>query len=197
MNIRSILASLFLFGALVLCATAASAQDKVDLSKNEMPSVVTVPPEAQASGHFDVEAATNAYLALIPAAARARSDAYFEGGYWLILWDFLMAVVIYWAVLRFGWSARMRDLAERITQLKFAQNFIYWTQFVILTAVLGFPLAVYEGFFREHKYGLATQTFGPWMGDQLKGLAIGLIFGGLAVMVLVWVARKLPRTWHI
>ncbi|HSP07764.1 MAG TPA: M48 family metallopeptidase, partial [Acidobacteriota bacterium] len=84
-----------------------------------------------------------------------------------------------------------------ITRLKFAQNFIYWTQFVIVTFILGFPLAVYEGFFREHKYGLATQTFGPWMGDQLKGLAISLILGGLAVMVLVWVARKLPRTWHI
>jgi len=27
-----------------------------------------------------------------------------------------------------------------------------------------------EGFIREHKYGLATQTFGPWLGDQLKGL---------------------------
>ena len=197
MKVRSILASLLLFGVLVLCATAALAQGKVDLSKNEMPSVVTVPPEAQASDHFDVEAATNAYLAQIPAAARARSDAYFEGGYWLILWDFLMAAVIYLAVLHFGWSAKMRDLAERVTRLKFAQNFIYWTQFVIVTFILGFPLAVYEGFFREHKYGLATQTFGPWMGDQLKGLAISLILGGLAVMVLVWVARKLPRTWHI
>ena len=33
----------------------------------------------------DVEAATQAYLATVPEAARLRSDAYFEGGYWLIL----------------------------------------------------------------------------------------------------------------
>ena len=32
----------------------------------------------------------------------ARSDAYFEGGYWLILWDFLLAVIVYWALLRPG-----------------------------------------------------------------------------------------------
>jgi hypothetical protein len=54
-----------------------------------MPSVIQVPPEAQPSANFNAEAATNAYLAQIPANARARSDAYFEGGYWMILWDFL------------------------------------------------------------------------------------------------------------
>ena len=32
-----------------------------------------------------VEAATQAYLDTVPDEQRARSDAYFEGGYWLIL----------------------------------------------------------------------------------------------------------------
>jgi len=162
-----------------------------------MPDVVTVPPEAQPSDHFDVEAATNAYLAQIPAATSARSDAYFEGGYWLILWDFLVAVIIYWALLRFGWSARMRDLAERITRFHALQTFLYWVQFMLLTFVLGFPLAYYEGFVREHKYGLATQTFLPWMSDQLKLLLVGIVIGGIAVVALVAIVRALPRTWHI
>src|SRR5438034_1231903 len=53
--------------------------------QSAMPTKLTTPPEAQPSAHFDVEAATNAYLAEMPPAARARSDAYFEGGYWLLL----------------------------------------------------------------------------------------------------------------
>jgi STE24 endopeptidase len=53
-----------------------------------MPSVIRVPPEAQPSPNVNAEMATNGYLAQIPAEARARSDAYFEGGSWLILWDF-------------------------------------------------------------------------------------------------------------
>jgi STE24 endopeptidase len=162
-----------------------------------MPDVVTVPPEAQPSDHFDVEAATNAYLAQIPPATSARSDAYFEGGYWLILWDFLVGVIIYWALLRFGWSARMRDLAERITRFRALQTFLYWVQFMLLTFVLGFPLTYYEGFVREHKYGLATQTFLSWMSDQLKLLLIGIVIGGIAVVALVAIVRRLPRTWHI
>ena len=162
-----------------------------------MPSVVIIPPEAQPSDHFSAEAATNAYLAQIPAAARARSDAYFEGGYWLILWDFLLAVVVYWALLRFGWSARLRKFAERLTRVRVLQNFLYWIQFVLITFVLTFPLTVYEGFFREWKYGLATQTFGAWMGDQVKGLLIAVILGGVVAVVLLQIGRWLPNTWHI
>jgi STE24 endopeptidase len=195
MRMRPILFTL-LFLSLLLVGRTTTAQNPVDLTKNEMPAV-TIPLEAQPSDHFDPEAATNAYLAEIPASARARSDAYFEGGYWFILWDFLMGVFIYWILLHFGWSAKMRDLAERISRFKFVQNFLYWTQFLIVISILGFPLVVYEQYFREHAYGLATQTFGPWLIDQLKGLAIGIVLGGLVLMVLVWVVRKLPRTWHI
>jgi Zn-dependent protease with chaperone function len=162
-----------------------------------MPSVVQVPPEAQSSANFNAEAATNAYLAQIPAEARARSDAYFEGGYWLILWDFLYGAVVLLLVLNLGWSAAMRNLAERITRFKPIQTFVYWLQYLLLTTILGFPLTVYEEYFREHKYGLATQTFGPWMGDQLKGLGVGLVLGGILVVLLFGIVRRLPRTWWI
>src|SRR6202046_2238254 len=162
-----------------------------------MPSVLTVPPTAQPSANFNADAATDAYLAQIPADATAKSDAYFEGGYWLILWDFLYGAVVCLLLLNLRWSSAMRNLAERITRFKPLQTLIYWTEYLVLTSILGFPLAVYEGYFREHKYGLATQTFGPWMGDQIKGLLLGIVLGGILVMLLFGVVRRLPRTWHI
>jgi STE24 endopeptidase len=140
-----------------------------------MPSVIQVPAEAQASPHFDATAATNAYLAQIPPDKTARSDAYFEGGYWMILWD----------------------LSERVTRFKPVHTFVYWLQYLVLTSILVFPLTVYEDYFREHKYGLATQTFGPWMGDQMKELGVNLVLGGLLAMLLFGVVRRLPRTWWI
>jgi STE24 endopeptidase len=162
-----------------------------------MPSVIQVPPEAQATPHFDAAAATNAYLAQIPADKTARSDAYFEGGYWMILWDFLygVAVALLWLNLR--WSARVRDLAERVTRFQPVHTFVYWTQYLVLTTILVFPLTVYEEYSREHKYGLATQTLGPWMGDQLKNLGVNLVLGGLLAMLLFGVVRRLQRTWWI
>jgi len=183
-----------IFFCATFCTTAALAQPP---AANEMPSVIQVPAEAQASAHFDATAATNAYLAQIPADKTARSDAYFEGGYWLILWDFLYGVVVALLLLNLRWSARMRDLAERVTRFKPVHTFVYWLQYFVLTTVLVFPLTVYEDYFREHKYGLATQTFGPWMGDQMKNLAVNLVLGGLLAMLLFGVVRRLPSTWWI
>lgn len=162
-----------------------------------MPSVITVPTAAQPSEHFNVDAATDAYMAEIPADAKARSDAYFEVGYWLVLWDFLYFAAILLLLLNLRWSAAMRNWAERVTRFKPLQTFLYWVEYLLVVTILGFPLAFYEGYVREHKYGLATQSFGPWMGDQLKGLLVGLILGGLITVVLFAVVRRLPRTWWI
>jgi STE24 endopeptidase len=174
----------------VAAQPAAAAADQT-------PAVLTIPPAAQASDHFDAEAATDAYLAQIPAATKARSDAYFEGGYWLILWDFLAGAAIGLLLLQLRWSAAMRDFAIRITRFKPLQSLLYWVQYLVVTTALGFPLAVYEGFFREHQYGLATQTFGPWAFDQFKQLLVGLVLGGVITMALFGVVRRLSRTWWI
>jgi STE24 endopeptidase len=146
---------------------------------------------------FDVNPAVNAYLAKMPPAQRARSDAYFEGGYWLILWDFLLTIFIMGLLLRFRWSARMRNLAERITRFRPLQTALYWIQFVIVASLLNFPLTVYEGYFREHKYGLLNQTFGPWMRDQLVGLAVGVILGAILIVPLFGLVRRLGNSWWV
>src|SRR5260221_4486521 len=125
--------ALFGLALLIFCIGAAQAQNKVDLSASQMPSVLTVPPEAQPSDHFNAEAATNAYLAQIPPAARARSDAYFEGGYWLPLRDFLLSALIYWLLLHYGWSAQMPDLSERLTPFQPLHTFIFLLSFMTAT----------------------------------------------------------------
>src|SRR5271165_3619470 len=162
-----------------------------------MPSVIQVPLEARPSPNFNAEAATNAYLAEIPADARARSDAYFEGGYWMILWDFAYGAIVLLLLLNLGWSAAMRDFAERVTRFKPVHTLVYWAQYLLLTSVLGFPLTVYEDYFREHKYGLATQTFGPWVVDQIKDFGVNLVMGAILAIVLFGIVRRLQRTWWI
>jgi len=175
--------------SLGLAHAQPAIQPTVDITK--------VPPAAQPSDHFDPDAATEAYMAMIPPAEMARSDAYFEGGYWLILWDFLYSSAIMLLLLNLRWSAKMRDLAARITRFRWLQTFFYWVQYLIVVTLLGFPLAFYEGYVREHQYGLATQTFGPWMGDELKALLVSLVFGAVAVVILFAIVRRLPRTWWI
>jgi len=186
------IAFLACFATAALLAAAASVT-----AQTAAPAQTGATSITSTSEHFDPVAATNAYLAKVPPDKKAKSDAYFEGGYWLILWDFLDSSFVFILLLATGWSACMRDWAERVTRFRPIHTFIYWAEFLVFTSVLTFPLGVYEGFVREHKYGLATQTFGPWLGDQLKGLAVGVVFGGLLVMALYGIVRRLPRTWWI
>lgn len=188
---------LILLVVLAPCALLAQQPAPGIAPPNAMPSVVTVPLEAQPSPNFNAEAATNAYLAQIPATATARSDAYFEGGNWLILWDFLYGAIVALLLLNLRWSAGMRNLAERVTRFKPIQTAVYWVQYLALSTLLYFPMTVYEGYFREHKYGMATQTFGPWLGDQFKFLLVNLVLGSILTVLLFGVVRRLQKTWWI
>jgi STE24 endopeptidase len=182
-------AARFVCPIILLVSVLASAQTN---SPSTSPGNVTAAKQS-----FDVNAAVETYLAKMPPAERARSNAYFEGGYWLILWDFLSTVFVMWLLLRFRWSARMRNLAERITRFRPLQTALYWIQFLIVMSVLTFPMTIYEGYFREHKYGLLNQTFGPWMRDQLVGLAVGLVLGAILVVPLFGLVRRLGRNWWV
>ena len=146
---------------------------------------------------FDVEKATRAYLDRIPPEKKARSDAYFEGGYWLQLWNFLYGAGIAALLLAGRLSARMRDNAVFCTRFKPLQSGLYAIQYFLLTAVLALPLSIYADYFREHQYGMSNQDLAGWFGDWGKGLLVTLIGGGLLLMALMGTVRLLPRTWHL
>ena len=158
------------------------------------PAGPSAPRPAQS---FDIKAAVDTYLAKMPADQRARSDAYFEGGYWLILWDFLVLAVVLWLLLYLRWSAKMRNLAEQITRFRPLQTLLYWVQFMVAVSVLMFPLQLYEGYFREHKYGLLNQNFGQWMRDQLVGFGVSLVLGAILLVPFFGLVRRWGKNWWI
>ena len=176
-------------------AIAATAEARAQGSNNAQTS--SAPVASQAAPAFDVNAAVKAYLAKMPQAERARSNAYFEGGYWLQLWDFLSTVVVMWLLLHFRVSMRMRDFAERITRFRPLQTATYWVQFIIVLTVATFPLTIYEGYIREHKYGLSNQSFGQWMRDQAVMLAVGIVLGAILIVPLFGLVRRIGKNWWV
>ncbi len=182
-----ILPAVLLFAGLTVTEAAEPAVSSVAASASQ----------AAAGPAFDVQAAVDTYLAKMPPAERARSDAYFEGGYWLILWDFLATAIVLWLLLHFQWSARMRDLAVRLTRIRPLQTALYWIQFILVVSAATFPLSVYEGYFREHQYHLLNQTFGPWMRDQVVGLMVAVVLGGILMVPLFRLIEHLGKNWWV
>jgi STE24 endopeptidase len=153
--------------------------------------------ELLAAGAFDPEAATRAYLNTLQGAAREKSDAYFEGGYWLLLWGALVSVAASWIMLRLGWSARWSAWAGRVTGRPSLRAGLYAIPYVLVSALIALPWTIYTGFIREHQYGLSNQSFGEWVGDQGLQLIIGVIVTALLLMGLFAVIRRSPKRWWL
>ncbi len=157
---------------------------------------VMVPALAVAQGApMNVEAATQAYLSTLTGAARAKSDAYFEGGYWLILWGALVAIGSELFLLRTGLSARFRDWGEGVTRFRFVHAAIYAVFYTIIGALIVLPWTIYTDYVREKQYDLMNQSFGGWAQERATGLAIGVVVAALVIPLLVAGIRRSPKGW--
>ncbi len=159
-----------------------------------MAPVVAAAPAAVAP--FNVEAATEAYLNTLTPAQRAKSDAYFEGGYWLQLWGVLYALGVAAVFLSAGLSRRLKALVARLPRA-WLRTLAYIALYLLLSWVLSFPLSVYTDYFREHQYGMSNQTFGQWLAENLISLGLSLVFGSLVLLALYAAIRRAGRGWWL
>lgn len=185
--------------ALLVLAFAAAcfATGPARAADGELPAGLQVPEAARAGPDFDVDRATEAYLALLTPEQAERSNAYYEGGYWLQLWGYLYGAVIFLGLLTSGASARIRDWAARRTHRPWLQTLLYAAVFIVVFALLLLPFSVYEDYFRERQYGLATQTLGGWFGDALTALLVNVVLGSLAVTGIYALVRRSSGRWWL
>lgn len=145
---------------------------------------------------FDVETATQAYLDTLTPEEKAKSDAYFEGGYWLLLINFLYGLFIAWLLLAKGLSNWMYQKLGDVKNINL-KNALYAGFYVVLTYILAYPLTYYDDFYREHHYELSNLTFGEWMGEEAKGLLLSLVFLAPLIMLLYMAMRKTKQQWWV
>lgn len=182
---------------LLLCTVLAFATPMVAAQPSEpIPQGQTlIPDAARPAADFDVERAVRAYLDSVPAEQRAKSDAYFEGGYWLQLAGLLYGLAVA-AVLLFGRiSARMRDRMERVSRRTWLQTLLYAAAWIALTTLMTLPLSLYQDWFRERQYGLSNLSLPAWFGEEAKGLFFAIVLGSLLIMVIYTFVRRRSGWW--
>jgi len=110
--------------------------------------------------------------------------------------DEIWGIVSILLLLGFGGIAWMRDRAVALTRNRWGQGYV----FLLLYLVAGYILELPIDLFSQHlalKYGLSVQSWGSYFGDEAKLFALEWVIGGLLVMLLFWVIRKLPRRWWL
>ena len=164
------------------------------MSVTQSPEIL-LPPEAAWSPGFDAARATDVYLATVPVADRAKSDAYFEGGYWIEAWGTLIAVAVMGLMLRAGFVARLRDFAERRTRRPFLQVFIVALAFMAVLAIVLLPWEMYVHYFREHQYGLSNHTPGGYLGEWAIRTALFTLVASFAIAGIYALVRRVRERW--
>lgn len=146
---------------------------------------------------FDPAAATAAYLATIPADVTARSAAYTEGGYWLLLWGFLLTVALTWLLVRWRILERVRERIGKEGARPLRAAFVVVVVFMLLSALLELPWAIYSQWWREVRYGLSNQPLVDWLMQHAISMAVSTLLGALFLLGIYALIRRMPRLWWL
>jgi STE24 endopeptidase len=86
-------------------------------------------------------------------------------------------------------AVRLREVASNVGQLtpgyeeQITVAVLALLLFILLT-VIELPLAFYQGYALEHRYGLSNQTRRQWLTDQAKGAVVSAAFTMLAASIV-------------
>jgi STE24 endopeptidase len=181
--------------ALIACSVGGACADTPIV--RDLPPGLHIPAAAQPGPQFDVDRATEAWLGLLSPEQRALSDAYFEGGYWLQLGALLYGLAVMSILLGTGLSQRLRNWAERLGRRPWLRAGVYGAAFILAAYLLNLPFSVYEGFVREHQYGLSNLSLPGWLREDLIDLAVTLVLGSVVIAFVYAFLRRAGRGWWI
>jgi STE24 endopeptidase len=100
-------------------------------------------------------------------------------------------------LLKWGFSARVRDLAERYGRNGLVRAYVYYPLFMLAYSALCLPVTFVSRFWLPKQYGLATQSLGGWAADAGKAFLISAAVGPPVVALLYWTLRRSPRRWWL
>ena len=127
----------------------------------------------------------------------AEALSYYRSGNVLWIVDNVWGLLVPAAFLFTGFSATLGNWARRVGRKWFFAIGVYFIAFSAITFVLDLPRVYYEGFVREHAYGLSNQTFAKWATDQITGFIVGIVGGVAFLWVPYLLLKKSPRRWWL
>jgi STE24 endopeptidase len=146
---------------------------------------------------FDPDQATQAWIDTMGPAAIARSNSYFEGGYWIQFIGPVLTIIISMALLMLGWASGVRTWLERVVKFYFLVVLGMALFYQLVSTALTFPVSWYVGFVREHQFGLSNQSFAEWFGEFAIANGIGIVLGAVVVAIIYLVIRAAKATWWL
>jgi len=100
-----------------------------------------------------------------------KAVAYSRAGYTLYFISIALGLSIAWLFLRWGFAARIRDFAERLTENRFLQGFIFIPILIFTANLIELPVHLYWHSL-SLRYQQSVQGWSSWFLDWFKEEAL-------------------------
>ena len=125
-----------------------------------------------------------------------KAVAYSRAGYTLYFLSYILGVIILFLILRLGIAARLRDIAENVSQIRWLQGLVFVPLLLLLTDVLDLPVRLYWHHLSLY-YDQSVQSWGSWFWDWTKEELIFIVIGIVLALILFALMRYSPRRWWL
>ncbi len=142
---------------------------------------------------FDAELATKAYIDGLGAEALAEAAAYTTGNQWIMLWSLLVSIISTWLIIRSGILNRLNDRFANRSLL--ARAFVVSAVFMIVSAIIELPWAIYTSWYRQLQYDMTSQPLGDFLSQSGIGLAISSVIAGLLLAIFYLLIKRAGKLW--
>lgn len=142
---------------------------------------------------FDAELATKAYIDSLGAEALAEAAAYTTGNQWIMLWSLLVSIISTWLIVRSGILNRLND--RFINSSLFARAFVVSAVFMIVSAIIELPWAIYTSWYRQLQYDMTSQPLSDFLSQSGIELAISSVIAGLLLAIFYLLIKRAGKLW--
>ena len=137
----------------------------------------------------------DAAVAVPEATEKAMSYYYTRNTLWVIglAWGLFVPALFLFT----GWSARIRDVAARVSSKWAVMMLVYLVIYSAITYAMGLPLAYYDEFVVEHQFGLSNQALSKWLIDALIGFGVGTVISYFILLGIYRMLKRSPQRWWL
>jgi STE24 endopeptidase len=192
--------------ALILCASlcfALASCGSVDATPSAHPQTPAAQGSAQQAGssqtspsESETSERTRTEQYTLSHERQAKAVAYSRAGYTLYFASYFLGGLFLFLILRLGWAAKFRDIAENVSDKKWIQGLLFVPLLFLTIGVLDLPLHLYWHALSLH-YEQSIQGWGSWFWDWTKGEFLSTAFGIVLGLILFAVMRRSPRRWWL
>ncbi len=108
----------------------------------------------------------------------------------------LWGLIVLWWLLASGSAARLDAWSRETVRQRWVQGLMFFAILIVLLTVASLPLDV-AGHAANRHYGISVQGWGGWLGDQAKGLGVGLAIGVPMALFFNWIVRASARRYWL